>query len=149
MAQIELHPDFKDFLKLLNSHGVKYLVVGGYAVGYYGYPRATGDMDIWIAVSEVNAEETAQALRDFGMPEKEAIKDLFIEKDKIIRMGVPPIRIEVITGASGVNFEECYLRREMIDIDDIPVNFISLRDLKTNKQACGRFKDMEDLKHLP
>jgi len=111
MAQIELHPDFKDFLRLLNSHGVKYLVVGGYAVGYYGYPRATGDMDIWIAVSEVNAEETAQALRDFGMPEKEAIKDLFIEKDKIIRMGVPPIRIEVITGASGVNFEECYLRR--------------------------------------
>ena len=90
MAQIELHPDFKDFFRLLNSHGVKYLVVGGYAVGYYGYPRATGDMDIWIAVSEVNAEETAQALRDFGMPEKEAIKDLFIEKDKIIRMGVPP-----------------------------------------------------------
>ena len=90
MAQIELHPDFKDFLRLLNSHGVKYLVVGGYAVGYYGYPRATGDMDIWIVVSEVNAEKTAQALRDFGMPEKEAIKELFIEKDKIIRMGVPP-----------------------------------------------------------
>jgi len=90
-----------------------------------------------------------QALRDFGMPEKEAIKDLFIEKDKIIRMGVPPVRIEVITGASGINFEECFLRREVIDIDDIPVNFISLEDLKTNKQACGRFKDMEDLKHLP
>ena len=139
MAQIELHPDFKDFLRLLNSHGVEYLVVGGYAVGYYGYRRATGDMDIWIAVNEVNAEKTAQALRDFGMPEKEAIKDLLIEKDKIIRMGVPPIRIEVITGASGVNFEECYLRREVIDIDDIPVNFISLEDLKTNKQAYGRF----------
>ena len=139
MAQIELHPDFKDFLRLLNSHGVEYLVVGGYAVGYYGYPRATGDMDIWIAVNEVNAEKTAQALRDFGMPEKEAIKDLLIEKDKIIRMGVPPIRIEVITGASGVNFEECYLRREVIDIDDIPVNFISLEDIKTNKQAYGRF----------
>jgi hypothetical protein len=81
MAQIELHPDFKDFLRLLNSHGVKYLVVGGYAVGYYGYPRATGDMDIWIAVSKVNAEKTAQALRDFGMPKKEATKDLFIVKD--------------------------------------------------------------------
>lgn len=83
------------------------------------------------------------------MPAKEAIKDLFIEKDKMIRMGVPPVRIELITGASGVNFEECYSRRELIDIDDIPVNFISLEDLKTNKQACGRFKDMEDLKHLP
>jgi predicted nucleotidyltransferase len=149
MAQIELQPDFKEFLKLLNSHCVEYLVVGGYAVGYYGYPRATGDMDIWIAVSEVNAEKTAQALREFGMPEKEAIKDLFIEKDKIVRMGVPPIRIEVITGASGVNFEECYLRREVIDIEDIPVNFISLEDLRANKQTCGRYKDLEDLKHLP
>ena len=149
MAQIELHPDFKEFLKLLNFHCVEYLVVGGYAVGYYGYPRATSDMDIWIAVSEVNAEKTAQALRAFGMPEKAAIKDLFIEKDKIIRMGVPPIRIEVITGASGVNFEECYLRREVIDIDDIPVNFISLEDLRANKQICGRHKDLEDLKHLP
>jgi len=106
-------------------------------------------MDIWIAVSEVNAEKAAQVLREFGMPEKEAIKDLFIEKDKIIRMGVPPVRIEIITGASGVNFEECYLRREVIDIDDIPVNFIALEDLKTNKQACGRYKDKEDLKHLP
>ena len=149
MAQIELHPDFKEFLKLLNSHCVEYLVVGGYAVGYYGYPRATGDMDIWIAVDEVNAEKTAQALRDFGMPEKEVIKDLFIEKDRIIRMGVPPIRIEVITGASGVNFKECYLRREVIDIDDIPVNFISIEDLRVNKRACGRYKDLEDLKHLP
>ena len=149
MAQIELHPDFKDFLRLLNSHGVEYLMVGGYAVGYYGYPRATGDMDIWIAVSEVNAEKTVQALRDFGIPGKEIIKDLFIEKDKIIRIGVPPIRIEVITGASGVNFKECYSRREVIDIDDIPVNFISLEDLKTNKQACGRHKDLEDMKHLP
>lgn len=118
-------------------------------MGYYGYPRATGDMDIWIAVSEVNARKMAQVLRDFGMPEREAIKDLFIEKDKIIRMGIPPIRIEVITGASGVNFDECYLRREVIDIDGIPVNFISIEDLKTNKQACGRYKDLEDLKHLP
>ena len=135
MAEIELHPDFKDFLRLLNSHGVKYLVVGGYAVGYYGYPRATGDMDIWIEVSKSNAAKTAQALRDFGMPEKEATEYLFLEKDKIIRMGVPPVRIEVITGASGVNFDECYMRREMIDIDDIPVNFISLEDLKNQKES--------------
>ena len=149
MGQIELHPDFKDFLRLLNSHGVEYLVVGGYAVGYYGYPWATGDMDIWVAVSDVNAEKSAQTLRDFGLPEEEAIRDLFIKKDKMIRMGIPPIRIAVITGASGINFEECYLRREVIDIDDIPVNFIALEDLKTNKQACGRYKDLEDLQHVP
>ena len=91
MAQIELHPDFKDFLKLLNSRGVEYLVVGGYAVGYYGYPRATGDIDIWIAVNEANAEKTAQALRDFGMPEAESTKTLFSEKDKVVRMGMPTL----------------------------------------------------------
>ena len=72
MEKIELHQDFKDFLRLLNSHKVDYLLVGGYAVGYHGYPRATGDMDIWVAVSEANAQKTAQVLSDFGMP-KEAI----------------------------------------------------------------------------
>jgi hypothetical protein len=149
MAAIELHPDFKDFLRLLNSHDVEYLVVGGYAVGYHGYPRATGDMDIWIAINEMNAERTAQVLRDFGMPELKTKKQLFTEKDKIIRMGVPPVRIEVITGASGVAFDECYARRGIVKVDDIPVNFISLDDLKTNKRAVGRHKDLEDIEHLP
>ncbi len=149
MAAIELHPDFKDFLRLLNSHGVEYLVVGGYAVGYHGYPRATGDMDIWIAVSEANAERTARALRAFGMPEPGTTKRLFTEKDKVVRIGVPPVRIEVITGAFGVEFNECYSRREIVEIDDIPVNFISLDDLKSNKRAAGRHKDLEDMEHLP
>lgn len=149
MAQIELHPDFKDFLRLLNSSGVEYLIVGGYAVGYHGYPRATGDMDIWIAVSEVNAGKVVQALRDFGMPEREVTRDIFLEKDKVIRMGVPPVRIEVITGASGVDFDNCYSHREVMEIDGVPVNFIALDDLKANKQACGRHKDLEDIEHLP
>ncbi|HBB17685.1 MAG: hypothetical protein A3J94_08495 [Syntrophus sp. RIFOXYC2_FULL_54_9] len=149
MASIEFHPDFKDFLRLLNSHGVEYLVVGGYAVGYHGYPRATGDLDIWIAVSGANAERAAQALRAFGMPELETTKWLFTEKDKVVRMGVPPVRIEVITGASGVKFDECYSRREIVEIDDTPVNFISLDDLKSNKRAVGRHKDLEDIEHLP
>ena len=149
MAKIELHPDFKDFLRLLNSHGVEYLIVGGYAVGYHGYPRATGDMDIWIAVSEPNAEKAAMVLREFGMPKEAVSKEMFLDRDKIIRMGVPPVRIEVITGASGVDFEECYTRREIIEIEGIPVNFISLEDLRANKRACGRYKDLEDLEHLP
>lgn len=149
MEKIELHPDFKDFLKLLNSHGVNYLIVGGYAVGLHGYPRATGDMDIWIGVSESNASKTASALREFGIPEENVSEELFLDKDKIIRMGVPPVRIEVITGASGVDFSECYSRKELIEIDGVPLNFISLKDLKTNKRACGRHKDLEDLEHLP
>jgi len=149
MAKIELHQDFKDFLRLLSSHKVEYLIVGGYAVGYHGYPRATGDMDIWVAVNESNAQKAAKVLSDFGMPIEAVSSELFLERDKIIRMGVPPVRIEVITGASGVDFTECYSQREVIDIDGIPVNFISLKDLKANKQATGRHKDLEDLDHLP
>ncbi|RTZ89376.1 MAG: hypothetical protein DSY91_07920, partial [Deltaproteobacteria bacterium] len=100
MEKIALHPDFKDFLKLLNSHGVEYLIVGGYAVGLHGYPRATGDIDVWIAVDVLNAKKVANAIREFGMPKELVKEDLFLEKDKIIRMGVPPVRIELITGAS-------------------------------------------------
>lgn len=118
-------------------------------MGYHGYPRATGDMDVWIAVSDVNAESTAKAFHAFGIPEPETTKRLFTEKDKVIRMGIPPVRIEVITGASGVEFDECYKRREIVEIDDVLVNFISLDDLKLNKRAAGRHKDLEDIEHIP
>jgi predicted nucleotidyltransferase len=149
MEKIEFHPDFKDFLKLLNSHGVEYLIVGGYAVGLHGYPRATGNIDIWIAVDTSTAKKVADVVREFDMPEELITEELFLEKDKVIRMGVPPVRIEVITGASGVNFSECYSRREVIEIDGIRVNFICLEDLKMNKKASARHKDLEDLEHLP
>lgn len=118
-------------------------------MGLHGYPRATGDIDIWIAVDASNAKKVANAIREFGMPRELVNEDLFLERDKIIRMGVPPVRIELITGASGVKFSECYSRREVIEVDGIPVNFISLEDLKTNKKASARHKDLEDLEHLP
>jgi hypothetical protein len=149
MAKIELHPDFKDFLRLLHSHNVKYLLVGGYAVGYHGYPRATGDMDIWIALDPINADKAVKVLHEFGMSQGEVSQELFLEKNKVIRMGFPPVRIEVITGISGVDFQNCYSRRTCIHIDKIPINLISLDDLKINKKASGRYKDLEDLKHLP
>jgi hypothetical protein len=149
MAKIELHPDFKDFLKLLNSYNVRYLLVGGYAVGYHGYPRATGDMDIWIEMSESNSKKVASAFRDFGMPDEAISENLFLEKNKVIRMGVPPVRLEVITSASGVDFDECYSNREIVEINGIMINFISLEDLKKNKSAAGRYKDLEDIEHLP
>jgi predicted nucleotidyltransferase len=149
MAKIELHPDFKDFLRLLNSHNVRYLLVGGYAVGYHGYPRATGDMDIWIEISDPNSKKVSSAFRDFGIPAEAISESLFLEENKVMRMGVPPVRLQVITSASGVDFNECYSNREVIEIDGIPINFISLQDLKKNKHAAGRYKDMEDLEHLP
>jgi hypothetical protein len=125
------------------------MLVGGYAVGYHGYPRATGDMDIWIETSESNSKKLASVFSEFGVPSDTITENLFLEKDKVIRMGVPPVRIEVITGASGVDFNECFPKRDVIEIDGIPVNFISLQDLKKNKRAAGRHKDLEDLDHLP
>jgi predicted nucleotidyltransferase len=149
MARIELQRDFRDFLKLLNSNGVRYLIVGGYAVAYHGHPRSTGDLDIWIAVDHANAEKTAAAVREFGMPAADTTAELFSRKRKIIRMGVPPVRIEVLTGVSGVEFEDCYARRIAADLDGITADFISLHDLRINKRAAARHQDLEDLEHLP
>jgi len=147
--EIKLPPDFKEFLKLLNDKGVEYLLIGGYAVGYHGYPRATNDIDIWIAIDEKNAERVVKALREFGFDLPELTPELFLEKNQIVRMGVPPIRIEINTGISGVEFQECYPERVTDKLDDIWVHIISLHHLKINKQASGRHKDLNDLENLP
>jgi predicted nucleotidyltransferase len=149
MAMTLLPPDFKDFLRLLNSHRVEYLLVGGYAVGYHGYPRATADMDLWTAMTAANAQKVTAALREFGFESPELRPGLFLEKEKVIRMGLPPVRIEILTTLSGVDFDGCYSRREIIDLDGVEVNLISLDDLKKNKQAAGRHQDLNDLEHLP
>jgi predicted nucleotidyltransferase len=146
---IKLPPDFREFLKLLNDHGVEYLLIGGYAVGYYGYPRATNDMDIWIAAYPENAERMVATLKEFGFDTPQLSANLFLQGQNIVRMGTPPIRIEVLTTISGVGFDECYAKRVIETIDDIEVNLISLDKLKLNKKASGRFKDLDDLEHLP
>lgn len=146
MATIQLPPDFKEFLRLLNSNSVEYMVIGGYAVNYYGFPRATADLDIWIAIGQQNAQRVAQVLREFGFTQAEA--EAFLEPRKIIRMGVPPVRLEILTSISGVEFAECYRRRLAVELDGVPVNLIHLDDLKRNKQASGRLKDRLDLEQL-
>lgn len=146
---ILLPPDFKEFLRLLNSKQVEYLLIGGYAVGYYGYPRATADMNIWIAVNRQNAEKVVAVLREYGFEMPELSPELFLIEDRIIRMGVPPLRLEVLTSISGVRFEECYAERVRAQLDDVEVSLISLRHLKINKHASGRYKDLDDLQHLP
>ncbi len=147
--EIELPYDFKEFLKLLNEHGVEYLLIGGYAVGYYGYPRATNDLDIWIAVHPQNAERLITVLQAFGFPTSDLFANIFLNEEDIIRIGVPPMRIEIIPSISGVDFDTCYAERIVDIIDEIQVNLISLEHLKANKKASGRFKDLDDLEHLP
>ena len=133
----------------MNFHKARYLLVGGYAVGYHGYPRATGDMDIWIAVDKDNATKVAGAVQEFGIPTDTAPTEIFMKINKVMRIGNPPVRLEIITGASGIDFEECYQRRETMEMEGVKINVISLEDLKKNKKSCGRFKDLEDLKNLP
>lgn len=144
-----LPPDFKEFLRLLNAHHVEYLLIGGYAVGYHGYPRATVDMDVWVALNPANAEKIVAVLEEFGFQSPELTTELFLTEKRIIRMGVPPLRIEVTTGIDGVEFDECYTERISDSIDGVPVNLINLRHLKINKKASGRAKDISDLEHLP
>ena len=144
-----LPQDFKEFLKLLNKEEVEYLLIGGYAVAYYGYVRYTGDMDIFIRFSPQNAVRIRQVLIEFGFSESVLPQDLFAEKGSIIRMGVPPMRLEILNDISGVTFEECYDRRVLQSVDGVDINFIHLEDLKQNKAASGRTKDLNDLEHLP
>lgn len=146
MATIQLPPDFKEFLRLLNSNEVEYLVVGGYAVNYYGFARATADLDIWIGITPANAEMAAKVVREFGFTQADPAT--FLEPGKVIRMGLPPVRLEILTTISGVEFADCYGRRHEAELDGIPVNFIRLEDLKRNKQASGRLKDQLDLESL-
>lgn len=147
--EITLPNDFKEFLKLLKKHKADYLLIGGYAVGYHGYPRATNDLDIWIAISPGNAERMVTLLREFGFDTPELSPHLFLQDHSIVRMGIPPMRIEVLTTLSGVEFAPCYARRVNFMVDEVEVNLISLPDLKINKRASGRFKDLDDLENLP
>jgi len=146
--EIELANDYKEFLRLLRAHGVEYLLIGGWAVGYHGYPRATYDLDVWIAIAPANAERVVKALADFGFDVPELSTDLFLKDDSIVRMGVEPVRIELMTSISGVEFDECYRERLETTIKDVPVSLINLHHLKINKKASGRLKDLADLEQL-
>jgi len=149
MATVNLPPDFREFLRLLNEHRVEYLLIGGYAVAYHGYPRATADLDIWIARHPQNAEKVVVALKAFGFAVPELSAELFLKESQIIRMGMPPVRIEIATDISGVQFDACYAARVADELDGVPVNLIDLANLKLNKRAAGRYKDLNDLENLP
>lgn len=148
MATIRLPADFREFLKLLTSHRVEYLLVGGYAVCYHGYYRNTGDIDFWVAVNPENAARLVQLIREFGFEAPELSEQLFLAKGRIIRMGVEPTRIELLTEISGCDFADCYARRLKVTIDGVEADLISRADLIQNKLKAGRLKDLNDAQHL-
>lgn len=135
MATTRLPADFRDFLKLLNSRHVEYLLIGGYAVCYHGYYRNTADMDIWIAATPQNAARMVQLIRDFGFDTPKLNEGLFLEKGRMIRMGVEPTRIEILTEISGCNFEECYANRVHDALDGTPVTIIGTSSRTSAAQA--------------
>ena len=149
MALPALPRDFKEFLRLLNSNGVEYLLIGGYAAAIHGHVRATNHIDVWVKISPENAARIQRALCEFGFAGALPNADLFLTPNNVVRMGVPPIRIEILTSISGVEFEPCYREKEMIQIEEVKVPVISLARLRENKAASGRLKDLADLESLP
>jgi hypothetical protein len=148
MEQESLPPDFKDFFRFLNEEEVDYLLVGGWAVGVYGASRYTQDIDVWVATGETNARRVVRVLERFGFTHGEANESLVLEPGNIIRLGFPPLRIEIINRLSGVEFDDCIKRRKLVAISGINIPVISLSDLIMNKRASGRPKDLIDLDNL-
>jgi hypothetical protein len=143
-----LNPDFKEFFQLLNANEVRYLIVGGYAVAYHGYPRYTKDIDIWIWINSDNAEKVIKTLTDFGFASLGLQANDFLEAETIIQLGYAPNRIDLIMGVPGVDFEECYAKRVIEEIDGVQLAFIDLENLKKAKKASGRLQDLADIENL-
>jgi Nucleotidyltransferase of unknown function (DUF6036) len=143
-----LSKDFKEFIKLLNEHSVRYLVVGGYAVALHGHPRYTKDLDIWIELSPENAENILKALENFGFASLDLKPDDFLENDQIIQLGYPPNRIDILTTLKDVKFEDCWRAKVQVEIGGLDIYFIDIENLKRNKRATGRPQDIADAENL-
>ena len=140
--------DFKEFVELLIKHKVEYLIVGGYAVGIHGHPRFTGDLDIWLKPSESNAIEILKCVEDYGFGSFNLQVSDFTKIGNVIQFGNPPLRIDLLTEIDGVQFDECFINRKVVEIDGLEVDFIGYRDLLKNKKESGRLKDLDDLENL-
>jgi hypothetical protein len=149
MAKMQLPPDFSEFLSLLNSEKVEYLLLGGYAIAYYGVPRATGDMDLWVNPEPANTERLVAALRRFGLDDPAIIAARFQQTGQVFRIGFRPLRIELLTSVSGLEFRAAYARRRIVRLNEVEVTLMDLEDLRANKLAAGRRKDLDDLDQLP
>lgn len=145
-----MNEDFTDLLAALLAEGARFLVVGAHAMAVHGVPRATGDLDVWVATDEENAERTWQALRRFGAPLAALgfSRDDLTQADQVIQIGLPPRRIDILTSISGVEFEHAWPNRVQQQVGSLTVPFIARADLVRNKRATGRPKDLADLAAL-
>jgi hypothetical protein len=148
MESLRSSGDFRELLSLFNAEAVRYLVVGGFALAHYGRPRYTKDLDIWVDRTEENARKIFRALARFGAPlEKLTYRD-FAEPDVVLQIGMEPIRVDLLTDISGIDFANAWDRREISKYGDVPVQVIGRSDYITNKRASGRPGDLRDIESL-
>ena len=143
-----LNENFIDFIKLLNKHEVKYVLVGGWAVIFEGYSRTTGDMDFFIESEESNAIKIMAVIREFVGSSLGFLKEDFLKEDNVIMIGRPPFRIDILTGISGVSFAEAYESSKIYEDEKIEIRCIHVNELIANKKASGRLKDLADVEML-
>jgi len=146
---IPIPRSFREFIQLLNRHRVRYVVIGGYAVAFHGYPRYTGDLDVFVEISLKNAAALARVLEQFGLTDDKIPLKPFLTRGTIVRTGREPMRLEIINKIDGATFAECFKDRLVTHVGDLRINFIGLVNLRRNKRAAGRPKDLDDLKRLP
>lgn len=145
---MQLQPDLREFIGLLNSNGVEYVIVGAHALAYHGRPRYTGDLDILVRVSEENARRLEEVLILFGFQSTGLKAKDFLGINRVVQLGVAPVRIDILTALTGVAFDEVWADRCETDLDGVPVNIISKRLLIQNKKSLGRPRDRADLESL-
>lgn len=148
MALPELTQDSKELCRFLIARRVEFMLVGGFAVGFHGYPRGTTDIDFWVRRSVENATRLAAALQDFGFGSYLPPVQEIAKPGKILRMGNEPYAIDVINRIDGVEFDECAPNTIKCPLDDLILPIISKDDLLRNKRASGRYKDLDDVHQL-
>ncbi len=144
----KLQSDLREFIALLNSHKVEYLVVGGHAVAFHGHPRFTGDIDFFLRPTRENADRVVEVLRKFGFGNLQLKPDDLLTPERIVQLGRPPDRIDLLTSISGVAFDDAWSTRAAGELDGQPVCFLGWDALIRNKKASDREKDRSDLKKL-
>lgn len=145
---MKLNKDLREFIELLNSKGVKFMVVGGHAVAYHGYPRFTGDIDFLVECSRPNVEALEQVINAFGFSDLGLKAEDFLQPEVVVQLGRPPNRIDLLSSITGVDFSEAWQTKVAAFIDGLPVFFISKELLIVNKSAVRRAQDLADLKYL-
>jgi hypothetical protein len=146
---MNLNHDFQEFVELFVAHEVKFLVVGGYALAAHGHPRYTKDLDVWVWMSAENADRILTALEAFGFGDLGLTAADFLQEDVMVQLGHEPQRIDILTFATGLNFPDAYNNRLDVSVGKVLVPFISLDDLRINKLATGRPRDLADVADLP